>query len=180
MKCQECAKTATLHITEIVKGTPHEVHLCEDCAQGYLDKQQSEIEVELADDVSPGDSANAELDETNQLVCPTCSSTFGEFRQAGRLGCPHCYAAFREQLLPLLENVHGETRHLGKFPRRAPHDSSHQFELIKLRNELRLAVDEERYEVAARLRDQIQSLEAMIAASGEQEPTTPSPEPLAE
>ena len=66
-------------------------------------------------------------------------------------------------LLPLLENIHGETHHCGKFPKRAPDESQKRYQLIKLRNDLRLAVAEESYEEAARLRDQIQELEGQTS-----------------
>jgi protein arginine kinase activator len=164
MKCRNCAKLATLHITEINKGIAHEVHLCEECAMTYLNKTVPGGETQADDEEGEPTTASSELDEVNALTCPTCGASFGDFRQAGRLGCSRCYAAFKEQLVPLLENVHGDTRHVGKFPRRVPRDSGRQFELIKLRNDLRLAVEEERYEAAAQLRDQIQSLES---ASGE-------------
>src|SRR6266478_2000903 len=36
MKCHRCPKVATLHITELVKGEAHELHLCEECAHTYL------------------------------------------------------------------------------------------------------------------------------------------------
>ena len=37
MKCQKCAKAATLHITEIIgEEQIEELHLCEECAQKYL------------------------------------------------------------------------------------------------------------------------------------------------
>ena len=57
------------------------------------------------------------------------------------------------------ENIHGGTQHTGKFPKRAPHASQLQYRLIKLRSDLRNAIDEEDYETAARLRDEIQTLE---------------------
>ena len=44
--------------------------------------------------------------------------TFLEFRNHGRFGCPHDYDAFKADLLPLLESVHGDVRHAGKTPRR--------------------------------------------------------------
>ncbi len=68
--------------------------------------------------------------------------------------------AFEAELLPLLENIHGETEHTGKFPRRAPESSRRQFELVRLRNKLRSAVEAESYEEAARLRDEISDLES--------------------
>ncbi|MGE5191430.1 MAG: UvrB/UvrC motif-containing protein [Deltaproteobacteria bacterium] len=164
MKCHRCPKVATLHITELVKGEAHELHLCEECAQAYLQNPEGE-----AAEAGPGGLikppaglGEAELEELEKLVCPTCKMTFREFRNQGRLGCAHCYSAFREELLPLLENIHGDTHHCGKFPKRAPDDSQKRYQLIKLRNDLRLAVAEESYEEAARLRDQIQELEGRI------------------
>jgi len=62
-------------------------------------------------------------------------------------------------LTPLLENIHGETRHCGKTPRRQPQTKQTQSELIQLRNRLQVAIDKENYEEAARLRDRIRTLE---------------------
>lgn len=166
MKCHRCPKVATLHITEIVKGEARELHLCEECAQQYLgNASAAEAPEETGGGMikAPAGLGEAELEELEKLVCPTCKMTFREFRSAGRLGCSHCYIAFREELLPLLENIHGETHHCGKFPKRAPDESQKRFQLIKLRNDLRLAVAEESYEEAARLRDQIQELENQMS-----------------
>ena len=41
--------------------------------------------------------------------------------------------------MPLLENIHDETRHSGKVPRRAPRNSQQQTTLIQLRNDLKRA-----------------------------------------
>lgn len=168
-KCHRCQKTATLHITEIKHGDVQVLHLCESCAQEYLrytDNEPEEAEglaAKLAESTGEQD-----LEEIDQLVCPNCGITFKEFRSQGRLGCPHDYIAFEDELLPLLENIHGETQHCGKFPKRAPDASRRQYQLIKLRNELRSAIEEEQYETAARLRDDIQKLETKLA-QGESE-----------
>jgi protein arginine kinase activator len=159
MKCHRCPKVATLHITELVKGEAHELHLCEECARTYLENPESAENVEGGLIKPPSGIGEAELEELEKIVCPSCKMTFREFRNQGRLGCANCYAAFREELLPLLENIHGDTHHCGKFPRHAPDDSQKRYQLTKLRNDLRLAVAEESYEEAARLRDQIQELE---------------------
>lgn len=160
MKCNRCPKVATMHITELVKGEAHEVHLCEECFQGFM-QNPSGGETGIGGGLikSTGGLGEAELEAMEKLVCPTCKMTFREFRSQGRLGCAHCYSAFREELLPLLESIHGETHHCGKFPKRAPDDSQKRYQLVKLRNDLRLAVAEESYEEAARLRDQIHELE---------------------
>ena len=88
-----------------------------------------------------------------------CGIKFVEFRNSGRLGCPHDYQEFREELTPLLENIHGDTRHAGKTPRRQPQARQNQSELTRLRRQLQNAVSQEAYEEAAKLRDQIRTLE---------------------
>ncbi len=154
MKCQRCSRQATLHITEILDDQSfEELHLCEECAQKYLQPQTG----------SPkGPEAESEPDELavlNQRQCPQCGIKFAEFRSSGRLGCPHDYEAFRAELLPLLENIHGETRHIGKTPRRQPRAQQIRAELLALRKQLQTAVSRENYEEAARIRDQIRRLE---------------------
>jgi protein arginine kinase activator len=137
------------------------LHLCEACAQEYL--TSSPLSEASGPDALAEKLAHADdelLQEYDDLVCPNCGLSFRDFRRQGRLGCPHDYVAFEDELLPLLENIHGERQHVGKFPKRAPDASKKQYELIRLRNELKVAVDDEEYEAAARLRDQIQELKS--------------------
>jgi protein arginine kinase activator len=153
MKCQKCTKAATLHITEILGEEQfEELHLCEECAHKYLYEPQK----------GPAKSAAAEEGEEPAGMnreCQFCGIKFVDFRNSGRLGCPHDYQEFREELAPLLENIHGETRHVGKTPRRLPQTRQTQNELIQLRKQLLQAVNKEAYEEAARLRDRIRQLE---------------------
>src|ERR1700687_2850890 len=114
MKCQKCTKAATLHITELVtEEQVEELHLCEECAHKYLyspphQKQSgSKLPPLTQDDESDGPAMRTR-------ECDVCGRKFVDFRNTGRLGCPHDYQAFREELTPLLENIHGETRHCGK------------------------------------------------------------------
>jgi len=152
-KCQKCPNPATLHITEVLGETQfEELHLCEQCASKYLY------------DGPKGKAAGAPVPETdeslfNQAECPTCGLKFNEFRNTGRLGCPHDYDIFREELVPLLENIHGDPKHCGKTPRHHPLTKEIQTELMHLRHRLKLAVNHEDYEEAAKLRDQIKQLE---------------------
>jgi protein arginine kinase activator len=160
MKCQKCAKAATLHITEVLgEEQIEELHLCEECAQKYLyEPQQKQTGIKTG---SSSSSHGEEVDEPGVLnrECDICGVKFVDFRNSGRLGCPHDYEVFREELIPLLENIHGETKHCGKTPRRLPQNKQTQSELIQLRKQLLQAVNKEAYEDAARLRDQIRRLE---------------------
>src|ERR1700757_2381206 len=156
MKCQKCHNPATLHITEVLGDEQfEELHLCEECANKYLYEPQKAQKGGEMGQLDKGDDAS----ELNQRQCPICGIKFVEFRNSGRLGCPHDYEEFREELSPLLENIHGETRHCGKAPRRLPQNKQTQSELILLRNRLKQAVTKEDYEEAARLRDRIRQLE---------------------
>ena len=159
-KCGRCSKPAVLHITELRGGEVQALHLCESCAKEYL--THSEAGGEPAPSEGKLSEASELSDEADARTCPNCGITFKEFRSQGRLGCPHDYIAFQDELLPLLENIHGETQHVGKVPKRAPRASQHQYKLIRLRNQLKTAIDDEMYEEAARIRDQIQTLEAEI------------------
>jgi protein arginine kinase activator len=143
MKCQRCSKPATLHITEVLGDDRFdELHLCEECGKKHLH----------GPDPEPADPAGRQCDQ--------CGIKFVEFRNAGRLGCPHDYDAFRDDLLPLLEGIHGDTAHHGKKPRRQPHAEAARRHLQQLRKQLAQAVEAEKYEEAARVRDQIRQLDA--------------------
>lgn len=165
MKCQKCDKTATFHITELVKGSKaQEVHLCEDHAREYLAGGEQEsnepmsLANELAQQLGVGQTAE-ELSRLDQRACPICGITFYEFRNQGRLGCPHDYVCFEKELEPLMINVHGETAHVGKRPHRFPQGTDQQTDLIRMRRELKEAVQKEEYEKASELRDSIRKLE---------------------
>jgi len=91
-----------------------------------------------------------------------CGITFYQFRNHGRLGCPHDYVAFDEELEPLISNIHGATEHTGKRPRHRAASGAKQTELIKLRREMKEAVEREDYEQASQLRDEIRRLEEEV------------------
>ncbi len=162
-KCLRCTNPATLHITELKGGKSLSLHLCESCAREYL----TTVEVGgIPDDFAAAPpkleaetSGEEEVTEAGARACPHCGITFKQFRSQGRLGCPRDYEVFHSELVPLLESIHGEIRHIGKFPPRVPETSRRQFELARLRSELKTAIDDEQYEQAARLRDQIHQLE---------------------
>ena len=157
LKCQKCAKPATYHITEVINEDHYEqIDLCEECYHKFIyEPQQALGHKENASQLEESEEASL----LNQRECPVCGIKFVDFRNTGRLGCPHDYQAFREELAPLLENIHGEVRHCGKMPRRLPQNRQTQSELLQLRKQLQQAVTREAYEEAARIRDRIRQLE---------------------
>jgi len=165
MKCQQCEKPATFHITELTGGQPQELHLCEVCAKTYLTQGEPGVAPVaptlanvLAKQLQLGKAAE-ELAKLDQRACPVCGITFYEFRNQGRLGCPHDYVYFEKELTPLIANIHGETQHNGKRPRGHEGGTDDHTELIRLRREMDEAKQKEHYEQAAKIRDQIRDLE---------------------
>jgi protein arginine kinase activator len=163
MKCHQCEKPATFHITELTGGKPQELHLCEEHAREYLTESDAEpsaasnLAGALAQQLVGGTAE--ELARLDQQACPICGITFFEFRNQGRLGCPHDYVCFEKELDPLILNIHGEKTHAGKRPKRSPVGTDRQTELIRMRREMKEAIQGEDYEKASRLRDEIRQIE---------------------
>ena len=112
----------------------------------------------MAQQLKIGQTAK-DLQRLDQQACPACGITFYEFRQHGRLGCPHDYVCFANELEPLIVNIHGEMKHVGKRPKRVHASTDSRTELIRLRRDMQDAVDKEDYERASELRDKIQKFE---------------------
>ena len=163
MKCQKCEKPATFHITDLTGGELLALHLCAECARAYL---QPETEPQAAPTVTGVLQQQMKLEQTAEELkaldareCPVCGISFYEFRQSGRLGCPNDYVFFGDELEPLLINVHGSNEHVGKRPKRAADGSLDKTEVIRLRREMKEAVESEDYERASELRDKIRTIE---------------------
>ncbi len=163
MKCDNCNKAATVHLTEIKNGKKMEKHLCQECAaasEGFPVKGHTPIN-ELLTNFVLAHSGLAK--ETGVSKCENCGITWAEFRQSGLFGCEHDYQTFEKDLTPLLQRAHeGATHHVGKVPTRRGGSgvpARKRIDLTKLRKELALAVEKEDYERAAKLRDQIKMAE---------------------
>jgi protein arginine kinase activator len=162
MKCDNCNKTATVHLTEIKHGKKIEKHLCEQCAaqnEGLPVKSHTPINELLTNFVM----AHSGLQKEVGHACDNCGITWAEFRQSGLFGCANDYQVFEKDLTPLLQRAHeGATHHVGKVPTRRGGSGvpmKRQIDLTKLRKELAKAVEAEDYERAAKLRDQIRQAE---------------------
>ena len=89
--------------------------------------------------------------------CPTCGMTESELRRTGRVGCPDCYNTFSDILNPYVQKIHGATRHIGAAP--AAPEQPKADPVAELKAQLKAAVENEEYEQAARLRDEIRRME---------------------
>ncbi len=152
LKCDLCSNPATVHLTQIVNNKVHKVDLCESCAQAKGVTDPSGFS--LADLLLKA-SLNPEPAVSPSARCEQCGFTQAEFKKHGRFGCPACYETFRGVVEPMLENMHNGTAHSGKVPTRALARKSLYDRLTKLELDLTDAIKSERYEDAARTRDEI-------------------------
>jgi protein arginine kinase activator len=178
VKCDLCNNEATVHELIVSAGVPAERHLCEACAreQGLVTGAPAPV-AELLQKIATASAVAATTGPAKAPACPECGTTFAEFKQSGRLGCPTCYEAFEQQLGPILDRAHqGATHHVGKVPRRLLQDTpdagdvraaaaamaaaeARAEEIRRVRTDLDRAVKSEAYERAAQLRDRLRQLQ---------------------
>jgi protein arginine kinase activator len=132
LKCDLCSKPATVHLTQILDNKVHKVDLCEECPAAV------------------------------GIRCEQCGFSPADFKKQGRFGCPACYSAFKGILDPMLDGMHKGTVHSGKVPRRAQERKSLYDKLTKLEGDLSEAIKAERYEDAARCRDEINQVRQAV------------------
>ena len=169
MLCDLCKQNqATVHLTEIVDAQMTEMHLCEECASQKGAQMESHFGLSdlLAGLADFGKPAGGPEDVGETKTCPSCGMTYEDFRKIGRLGCAECYVTFKRSLATLLKRIHGSVQHTGKAaegvvggPARPTTSSRPRNELAELRRKLSQAIDQEAFEEAAKLRDQIREYE---------------------
>ena len=95
-----------------------------------------------------------------ETLCTTCGMNHEDFKNGGKFGCNTCIQAFSNEINALLKNIHGSTKHTGKFPKTHGNIIKTKHQVDSLRHDLKKAIEDENYEQAALLRDQIRKLEA--------------------
>ena len=163
MMCQICGKKpAIFHYTEIIENKITKLSICPDCAKkkglyGTPEKTVFSLGNLLSGLVEEDDDIVTEKGEG--LICPRCGTRYDEFREVGRLGCEQCYITFDKQMTRLLRRIHGSNRHEGQTSAKKDKGISAAMRVEELKKEMQLAVEEEAFEKAAELRDQIRELE---------------------
>ena len=157
MKCDVCSKEATVFLTQIINGQMTTVNLCESCSKekGVTDTMGFGLAEAF---LSPGAAKQSE-----ETACPACGVTQAQLKKIGRMGCPECYTTFRDGLDSLLSAMHKGTKHIGKIPTgKAISAAELKRAIVVNREELQKAVKEERYEEAARLKAEIESMQLRL------------------
>jgi len=160
-RCDNCHANPPEHVvTDVDKdGRKVELRLCLKCARERGLLAAGEPPKDIASVLK--ELKNRVQDSDRELICPGCHISFAEFRKTMRLGCEECYTAFREQLLPTLKRIHNATRHAGHVPPSGG-DATRDFELQRLRRELKKAIQDEDYERAAAMRDRIRAAGGVV------------------
>jgi protein arginine kinase activator len=177
MICQICQKNhASVHVTEIVeihgedggkKSVRKEVQerqLCESCAAS-VDLPHAPLLKKSPADIWKLLQVSAQQTKRRPSPsCPDCGMSLDEFRKKGRLGCARDYEVFKNHIGDLLERVHGARSHVGRVPGASEADTLRSQRLSTLKRQLEEAVRAEAYESAARLRDEIKTIDPPASA----------------
>ena len=177
MLCENCNEyEANVRYTQIVNGVKKEMRLCDKCAK-KLGIGDMDFHLELPIDFSNffGELLN-EYEDNNfmptiampkTLTCDKCGLSFDEFVESGKFGCAHCYDVFEERINPILKRLHGNNRYIGRKVENQdlnnkieePKEKKEESKIEQLRDELKQMIKEEKYEEAAKIRDEIKKLE---------------------
>jgi protein arginine kinase activator len=131
--------------------------MCEECAK------KMGISESFADEQTPEDitAKTKKNTEDENLKCSSCGLTYADFKENGQLGCGDCYSAFSTPLEKVLTKLHGSTVHTGKLPFRGKQLGRVRRDIVKLRKELKAAIEREQFEQAAKLRAELATMERM-------------------
>lgn len=181
MDCQECGKRpATLHFTQVINGEKSEIHVCEVCAKekGYMSDSEDSFSLQnlisglfhyKKNQLNTGTS-NLVEDSSTDLQCPDCKLTFSRFQRMSKFGCSTCYDTFGGRLNSIFRRVHsGNTKHYGKIPKRAGGHIHVKKQIKDLQIYLEQLIEEEAFEEAAKIRDEIRTLRDQVDQNGTQE-----------
>ncbi len=187
MLCQNCGKhEVNFKYTQIVNGVKKEIALCNHCARELgLDGLDFSMPINLSsfftDFFQDAEAFLPSFAKTSQLECGKCGMTFDDFVNHGEFGCGNCYLTFADRISPVLKNLHGSSKHIGREYREAIDEleynkkkfetsqkqnketkkekTTEEIKLERLKKDLEKAIKEERYEDAAKFRDEIKKLE---------------------
>ena len=173
MLCEKCKKrTATVFYNENINGKTRSYSLCGECAAELREKGElQDITSMIGSFADPFSNLHndlfgsffgipARISAGSDKACPECGTTFREITKSGKVGCPACYTTFADELSGLIQSVHGTTTHTGNAPARHREKKERAEKLSALKAELQNAIENEEYEKAASLRDEMRKLES--------------------
>ena len=165
MLCEKCGQNeATVKFVQIENNNKTELRLCQACAQGYTSFSTGFNLQHLLSSMFQSGKVGHGLGQEQQLKkCPTCGRTILDVQKTGRFGCSSCYEVFHAELNPVLRRLHGSSTHMGKVPARGYPKARIARQIEELRKSLQECVRLEKYEEAAKYRDELRLLEKELA-----------------
>lgn len=158
MMCDKCnERAATVVITQIVGDKSMKLYLCEKCSaetEGLLRENHNSFQHFLSEFIN----AKSTTTKNELLKCEKCGMTIDSFRKNSKVGCANCYRTFSNYFEPLVKRIHTNIEHTGKRPGKLDTELIVEQKIDRLQDELKAAIANEEYELAARLRDEIRSL----------------------
>ena len=181
MVCDNCGKReANVRYSENINGRKKELHLCEECSKKLgIENMDFNMPIDfssffggLLEDFGTNDFMPL-FNEVKQLKCDNCGYTFEDIVNTGKLGCENCYSVFENRLDPIIKKIQGSNKHVGRTGKIIDSKISEKInnkdsktennkdvsKVEKLQNDLKKAIKEEKYEEAAKIRDEIKKLE---------------------
>ena len=181
MLCDNCGKReANVRYSENINGRKKELHLCEECSKKLgIENMDFNMPIDfssffggLLEDFGTNDFMPL-FNEVKQLKCDNCGYTFEDIVNTGKLGCENCYSVFENRLDPIIKKIQGSNKHVGRTGKIIDSKISEKInnkdsktennkdvsKVEKLQNDLKKAIKEEKYEEAAKIRDEIKKLE---------------------
>ena len=188
MLCQNCGQNvANVKYTQIINGEKRQMNLCQICAKklGIDDISFNMPSIDFSNFLGSMFDENISdffptLIKPETLLCDKCGSSYEDFSETGKFGCDECYNTFTNKIDKLLKNIHGVNRHVGRMSKNAHEieqekgkknineetqgkqdklEVTENSKLKELRERLKKEIKEERYEDAAKTRDEIKKLE---------------------
>ena len=169
MSCDQChEREAVIHLTQIVNEQVTTLHLCERCAaeKGVESPGSARARRRSAPSWPPwGRGCPSSAGRRGRRdACPRCGGTLQDFRESGRLGLRRLLPGVRgaapgpAAAAARLDPPHGRAlRRAGGSRSTAVNGAPRA--AAELREQLRLAVETENFELAAELRDRLRVLE---------------------
>ncbi len=164
MECDVCKQdNAAVFLTQVVEGQVQKVNLCDECAKekGVTDPQG----FDLAELLKGMGEKTTQSKSSRGTICPNCGFSQGDFKKTGRMGCSQCYQVFEAGVEGLLNAMHKGTDHIGKTPGGKPVGQGLAVKIEDLQKQLAASIENENYEEAARIRDQLRQMESENVAS---------------
>jgi protein arginine kinase activator len=169
MICPKCNnRLATIRYAEVVDGVVTERYLCPDCLARMQQDSTAGFELSSAIPAAarPSSADVAEDAVRTQRACPGCGILLSQVLETGKVGCARCYETFATEIDDRLEALHHALHHKGKALRVDDAKSRLMADLQNKRGLLRTVLRAEKYEDAARLRDEIKTLESALYSAG--------------